>query len=237
MTNRVRLDNVDHAELTVAAGHARAFGDAVNQVLVLPSEFEQVQREYPILFRRDEAESFYAVALLGLDLDENLFLADEGWQARYVPMVQQRGPFLLGPPADGGGEPVVHVDLDDPRVGAAGGEPLFLRHGGATPYLQRVTGVLHALRRDAETAGPFFAALQACDLIQAVSLDIKLDDGKSYVVPNVFTVAQDRLAALGGAPLDRLHRSGFLRPAIMAATSIANVSRLIELKNTREAAR
>uniref|UniRef100_UPI0025F8E060 SapC family protein n=1 Tax=uncultured Caulobacter sp. TaxID=158749 RepID=UPI0025F8E060 len=93
--NRVLLNNVDHADLRVIVSYGVAYGDALNQVLVLPTEFEAVQREYPILIRKDAAGAWQAVALLGLDRDENLFLDETGWNARYVPAVQRRGPFSI----------------------------------------------------------------------------------------------------------------------------------------------
>jgi hypothetical protein len=124
MTNRVLLNNVDHGDLRVATGHRPAFGDAINQVLIFPTEFEAVQREYPIFFRKDAEGAFQSVALLGLDRDENLFLEESGqggmWNARYVPAIQQRGPFSIALQSGGGGEPMIHVDLDDPASSRRG---------------------------------------------------------------------------------------------------------------------
>jgi SapC len=228
MANWVKLDNVDHAELVVARRHGAAFGDAVNQVLVFPTEFEQVQRDYPILFRREDGGRFYAVALLGLDLDENLFLADGAWTARYVPVLQQRGPFTADPT---GGLPL--IDLDDARVGADDGEPLFLPHGGSTPYLQHVTAVIEAIGHGRNSIAPFFTALDELGLLRARALDVQLGDGASYTVADVFTLDEARLADLPAAALVPLHRSGMLRAATMAAASLGNVARLIELKNAR----
>ena len=37
-----------------AVAHGQAHGDAVNQALLFPNEFEAAQRDYPILFRRDD---------------------------------------------------------------------------------------------------------------------------------------------------------------------------------------
>src|SRR5207302_4590018 len=51
MAKRVPLDNVDHQHLRVIAGATSEV--SVNQALVVPSEFEQLQREYSILFRKD----------------------------------------------------------------------------------------------------------------------------------------------------------------------------------------
>ena len=96
MTNIVLLDNVTHKDLRVRTGYSVEFGDHVNLALVFPTEFAFVQREYPILFRRYPDGDPEAVALLGLDKGENLFLDEPGWNARYVPAVQQRGPFLIG---------------------------------------------------------------------------------------------------------------------------------------------
>ena len=88
MANRVPLDNVDHQHMRVMQ---RATADvSVNQALVVPSEFEQLQREYPILFRKDSDGEFQAVAVLGLDRGENLFLSEGEWTTRYVPATLRR---------------------------------------------------------------------------------------------------------------------------------------------------
>src|SRR5688572_1104324 len=113
MTNKVLLNNVDHADLRVISRPGPEFGDSVNQVLVFPTEFEDLQREYPIFFRKDANDHYQAVALLGLDRDENLFLGAEGWNARYVPAALQRGPFsIVLQAAQAGTAPMIHIDLD-----------------------------------------------------------------------------------------------------------------------------
>ena len=147
MSTVAKLNNIDHAGLRVAAGRGAVWGEAVNQVPVFPTEFEAVQRDFPIVFHRDEDGAFRALALLGLDRDENLFLDGERWLARYVPALLARGPFSIGVETrpDGGQEPMIYLDLDHPRVAAEGGEPLFLPHGGNTPYLDHVVEVLQVI--------------------------------------------------------------------------------------------
>jgi hypothetical protein len=237
MTNRLLLNNVDHHDLRVIAGHSPAFGDSVNQVLVFPTEFDAVQREYPILFRRD-SEATQAVALLGLDADENLFLDDSGWQARYVPAIQRRGPFSIGvQERDDDGElrrePLIHIDLDDPRVGQTEGLPLFLPHGGNAPYLEHISEVLRTIYVGIETAGTTYAAFEALGLLQPIKLEIMLSEVERYVISDYLAMDPERLAALDGAELERLNRGGHLRAAFLAASSLANVNRLIELKNRK----
>jgi len=239
MTNNVLLNNVDHQDLRVDTRHGPAHGDAINQVLIFPTEYEEIQREYPIFFRRDEAGHFQSIALLGLDTDENLFLGDGAWQACYVPAMQRRGPFSIAlqeQPGGIGAQPMIHVDLDHPRIAAGEGEPLFLPHGGNAPLLERVTEVLRLIYTGLEVSGPMFAAFAALDLIRPVAVEARLSDEELYVLPDFHTIDEDRLAALDGAALERLHRGGFLRAAFHVAASLGNVSRLLELKNSRRAA-
>ena len=241
MTNVVLLNNIDHHDLRVVTRHAAAYGDAVNLAAIFPTEFEDVQREYPILFRSDAGGAIQAVALLGLDRDENLFLGEGGWQGRYVPAILRRGPFSIGLREEEAGgqirrEPMIHVDLDDPRVSREEGEPVFLQHGGNAPYLDHVAGVLRTLYSGMEVAGPMFAAFDALGLIQPVEIEVSLNDEESYQLPDFLTIAQDRLADLDGASLEQLNRQGYLRLAFLAAASLANVGRLIELKNRMRAA-
>ena len=85
MTTPIPLDTIDHHDLHVAARHGPEFGDAVNQLLAMPGEFEALAREFPILFRQDDTGTWRAVVLLGLERGENLFLADGRWTSRIVP--------------------------------------------------------------------------------------------------------------------------------------------------------
>ena len=51
------LNNIDHHDLGFVHLHGVAFGDNINQMLVFPTEFEEIQREYPIFFRRTDGAS------------------------------------------------------------------------------------------------------------------------------------------------------------------------------------
>ena len=243
VTNIVLLNNVDHQDLTVVTGHGPEFGDAVNQVLVFPTEWQDLQREYPILFRRSEDGRFQSVALVGFDRDENLFLGDGVWQARYIPALHQRGPFSIGLMRndDGSeGEPMIHIDLDSPRIAprATGvrGLPVFLPHGGNSPYLDGVSDVLGRIHDGVLMNDAMFDAFQSEGLIEPVSLEIFLDETNKYTLDDLYTISAERLAALDGEALARLHGPGFLQLAVFATASVGTVSSLIERKTSRLAA-
>lgn len=241
MTRTVLLDNIAHKDLRVRTGYSAEFGDSVNNVVVFPTEFVYVQREYPILFRRDTNGQLQAVALLGLDKDENLFLEGNRWNGRYVPAVLQRGPFLIGfrkMELNGEivNEPVIHVDLDHPRISQTEGEPLFLRHGGHSPYLERANRMLQIIYKGTDIAGRMFAAFEEAGLIEAMQVEVQLDDRVQYKLPGFLTISQERLAQLDGAQLERLNKAGYLQYAMLVVASIGNITWLIELKNRKRAA-
>ena len=232
MPHPVPLNPVAHRHLRVVAGHGAAFGDAANQALVFPDEFEEVQREYAILLRRDEAGGWRFTALLGLEAGENLYLDGDRWNARYVPALHARGPFSIGVPAHGG-EPMVHVDLDHPRVHSAG-EPVFDADGAPTPLLDRATAALRRIYTGAARGAALIAAWSAYDLIAPVTLHLDLDDTRRVSVPDCFTIDAGRLAALDGAALERLNHDDLLRPAIWVSASLGNIRHLLGRKLRRE---
>lgn len=232
MANRVALNNVDHAALKVVPRAGPDFGDAVNQLLLVPTEFEAATREYPIFFRRDQDGNFQAIALLGFERGENLFLDGDRWTTRYVPAVQRRGPFFIAVRPDSG-EPIIHIDLDDPRVGESEGEPLFKPHGGNAPYLEHVAEALFAIHEGLAVAPRMFASFQELELLQPVELNVDLGDGLTVNIPNLFTIGSEQFAALGGDQLADLNRSGFLSAAVLARASLGNVAHLIDLKNRK----
>ena len=76
MTRHVLLNNIAHKDLRVITRHGSGFGDNVGTVLTFPTEFADVQREYPIFFRKDPEYRRVHVAsrCWASRKDENLFL-------------------------------------------------------------------------------------------------------------------------------------------------------------------
>ncbi|RZM29601.1 MAG: peptide ABC transporter permease [Sphingomonas sp.] len=227
----VLLNNVDHRDLRVRIGHHARYGDAINQTRVFPAEFEELQREYAILIRRDENGDLFATVLLGLDPDENLFLDGERWDARYVPAARARGPFSIG---GAEGEPMVHVDPDHPRV-ADDGQPVFRDLGGNAPLLDHVSAMLQRIYVGLRTEKAMYDAFAAAGLLEPATLQLDLGEGRRYNIPDRFTIDAGRLAALDREALARLHHDDFLRPALWIASSLGNLRHLIDRKLRSEA--
>jgi hypothetical protein len=232
MTNVARLDNVQHAALRLRRGHGARFGEAVNQVAVFASEFAQVQREYPILFARTPEGALQGAAILGFDRDENLFLDGERWDAAYIPALLRHRPFTIGAAA---GEPVVCVDLADPRIAADGeqGEPVFKAHGGNAPALEAALEALRTLQAGAAAAAALTALFDELGLAEPVQLQVKFDEHSGVDFDGYLAVVPERIAALDDAALGRLNRAGLLDTAVLAAASLGTMPRLIARKQRK----
>jgi len=230
----------DHAILTAAAHanvrvrHERGpdMGDAVMSCLVVPDEFRRVQNEYPILFRRNlEDGTTVAVALFGFDNGENLYLAGDRWDARYVPLAMEIQPLLIGADPNGGEGGQVHIDMASPRLSESEGTRLFDADGRPSTFLEDRIEKLGALDTGYRQSAGFFAALQRHELLEPLSVEVTLDDGSTNRLVGFHVIDEDRLQDLGAAALDDLHREGHLMPIFMALASHANLTALIARKN------
>lgn len=239
MPNHVLLDNVAHKDLRIITTRSARYGDNIASTPVFSTEIRRVQSEYPIVFRENESEGrFEPVAMLGLASGENLFLENDSWKARHVPLAVQRQPFLIGFQTDTEGgvpveEAVVHIDMDSPRVSDSEGEPVFLEHGGISPYLEYMTAVLKAINEGHKQNKGFSDALVQQGLLEPFTLEVELNDGKKFKLMGFHTIHEEKLNALVGDALESLHSRGYLEHIYMAIASIANFSTLIDKKNAR----
>ncbi len=239
MANHVLLDNVAHKNLRIITERSARFGDEVPSTRIFATEFRRVQAEYPIVFRENASEGgFDALAMFGLEGGENLFLDDDRWDARYIPLTIERQPFLVGYQQqweDGVPvkEAVVHIDMDSPRISETEGEAVFLEHGGVSPYLEHISSVLKSIREGHEYSKGLSEALVRYELLEPFTLEIQLDDGARFKLVGFHTIHEEKLDALDGDALESLHSNGYLEAIYMSIASIANFSVLIEKRNER----
>ena len=232
--NFVLLNNIDHQNLKVITAHAAKYGDDVQYAMTFPLEFRQVQACYPIFFRKDaNTGEFAPIALFGFQPKENLFLDDSGWNAPYIPLMIRRQPFVIGTQAGEGDEQaaVVSLDMNSPRVSESEGEPLFLEHGGLSAYLSSVTEILETLRLADEMGKRFVNTLLELDLIESVIMQVELNDGSQHELVGYYTINEEKLHAIKGEPLEKLHREHYLESIYMILASMTSFRTLVEKKN------
>ncbi|MCE4538006.1 SapC family protein [Pelomonas sp. P7] len=237
MTRPALLDNVTHRHLRVRTERSAALGDARQSALALPAEFRQLQAHFPIVFQHvDGGAGFQPIVLLGLEEEQNLFLTEAGWDAPVVPMALQRDPFMIGRGAEG---LQLHVDLDSPRIvrpeEGEVGTAVFMPHGGHSDYLDHVVGLMEHLHAQAQRLPAFIEALTGHQLLEPFALDIELSNGEQGRLAGLYTIHEERLAALPGAALEALQREGHLLPIYMQLASLAQLPGLVERANRRVA--
>ncbi|MEP6503331.1 MAG: SapC family protein [Betaproteobacteria bacterium] len=229
--NSVLLDNVTHRDLRVITTRGADWGDDVMSTPVFVSEFRSVQAHYPIVFHKATPDTApQPVALLGLRNGENLFLDARGWDAHYVPLALERGPFMIG---RAGEDLLVNIDLDSPRIGRGEGAPVFLPHGGSTEYLDRINSVLLAIHEGVQALPAFVDALLHFELLESFVLDIAAADGSQNRLAGFYTLAEERLAVLSANALGQLHERGYLAAIYMVMASTSHLRDLIERHNRR----
>ena len=239
MATNVLLNNVSHSGLKVITRFGEEFGDAVSSVMAFPTEFMELQKEYPILFRKNaETNKFQAVALLGFEKGENLYLnsnSKTGWDATYIPAVVAKGPFLIGlqPDGDSDKEPVIHIDLDHPKVSQDDGYPLFLDYGGNSPYLEHIASLLTLIHQGVAIQDKMYNLFTELNLIEPVNIEIQLNNGEKCRLTGNYTINQKTLLELPGAQLERLNKLGLLPLAYAVIASLSNIRKLTEIKNSK----
>jgi len=232
MSNHAVVNNVDHKHTRIITERAQQYGDAVMATMIFPFEFRNIQACYPILFQKDsETGKFYPVALLGFEQNENLFLTDSGWEANYIPLNVLRQPFMVGFQAD---NPIVSIDMNNPRVNESEGEAVFTESGESSEYMQQMTDILSEVHKGYQNGKRFIDAILEFELLEPLTLNITLNDGSNNQLLGFYTINEDKLREMRGEELEKLNSKGFLQPLFMAVASISRLTHLINLKNQRK---
>ncbi|MEJ0087001.1 MAG: SapC family protein [Pseudomonadota bacterium] len=233
MTQHALLNNIQHRDVRIITANGAQYGDDVMAAITFPSEFRTIQAHYPIVFAKDREENYAPIALFGFREKQNLFLKGDKWDATYQPLMMERQPFLIGSAPNG---KVIHIDLDHPRVSRTEGQPVFLEHGGNSPFLDRVGNLLANIDAGLALNAPFVAALLEHKLLESFALDIQFSDQTQNRFTGFHAIQEERLNALDGTALESLHRKGFLSAIYMTIASFARFRDLIERASKLNAA-
>lgn len=240
MTNKI-LNNVDHKDLKVDTQPHKDYGDYVNRVPIVTTEYSDLHKQFPILiYKNTDSGELSSHAILGLEKDENLFIENNAWQTHYVPTMLARGPFSLAHrKAEENGEEftetLIMVDEEHPRCGAEDGEAVFMEFGGETIYLEYIKKVLKTIEVGIQIDKLFFQLLEELDLLEPVSIELTLSSEKQINFTGYYTINQGTMGSLDGDSLKKLNQAGVLGLIFYMMSSMDNFEKMIQLKNTKDA--
>jgi len=236
MNKHAVLNHRDHLTLKLNQQYSVDLGDGVNSMMVFPVEYRDIQSHYPIFFQKNpDTGEFYSLALFGFERGENLFLADNRWDAPYLPLMVEKQPFFIGfqedKEADGGKAMMVTADLDSPRLTSDDGVALFNPDGSPTECLQRKMNVLERVHQGNEHSIKFIEAITELELLEPFSLEVTLADGSNNQLLGFYTLKEEAIQALNGEQLERLSKEGFLISLFMIIASHSRIGDLVNRKN------
>lgn len=232
MSNLVAFDPKLHSQVRLDLTRIAASCAEVQLLPVVPAEFAQVATQSPIvLTKHGHTGQFVFVALFGFCPGENLFWQQGQFQGLYQPLQLRRQPFFLGYEGE---HPLLCLDLNHPALlpnGHQDGELLVEADGRDGPYLQSVKACLGELMRGEQQQQQLMPLLAEFDLIQPLSLEITFADQHSVKLQGLYSIDQQKLAALPAQALWRFHQQGALAAIYTQLASMAQLYPLIERKN------
>jgi hypothetical protein len=232
MTNLVALHNQLHQGLRVDTQSVEAYGGQLHMVPVVLSEFLKLAVQFPIAVTKNkETGQFVCVAIFGFQPGENLFIKDARWDSLYLPLQIKRQPFFLGSAEGSADDYVICIDRTHKSLQANSGEAIFDTQGNDTAYMQNIKAILAELVNGEAATQTFIKALSDMQLLQAMHLDIKFNNGETIRVEGIYTVNEQRLRSLDKDDLFKLHNQDWLAPIYTMITSLGHIHGLVERKN------
>ncbi len=228
------LNANSHSLIKIKQTYPKGEGFEQGAVMVYPCEICELQKEYPILFRKHgETGRLFPNALLGFEEKENLFIGNNSqWNASYIPLAVQKGPFFItANPSDESGSPVLSIDSKHPSVNESEGEALFDSSANPTRYLDHINQVMARMHHDTPRIKAMVDAFSELDLLEPLNIDIQFENGEAINFSGAYTITREKLSELDGESLLSLNKQGLLSIAFYIADSLNNLSKLIETKN------
>jgi hypothetical protein len=224
------ISNARHEKWSVKAEGSYKFAADVNAVPLMTAEFVAATHEYPIVFSVDADDNVMPVAVMGLDANKSLFVAEDGsWNSNYIPAFIRRYPFVFSASDDG---KTLTLCIDESFEGldrhGAGGQRLFTDEGSRTPYLESMLAFANTYQSEHQRSRLFGDILKKLDLLEPSEAKITLSDGTSRSLTGFQCVSRSKLKSLGGDKLSELTSNDAMELIFLHLYSMRNFDGLIQ---------
>jgi hypothetical protein len=208
-------------------------------------EFGKACVNLPIAFIW-QGERFLPVAVQGVELNSNLFVAPDGrWLGGYTPAVYRSYPFGLAPTQDE--QLVLCVDQDsglifdegDVSNGETGNQKklrFFDEQGQLDPSVREILTFLEQIQASRAVTERICSALAEEGLIVPWNAVVKCPDGP-HEIPGLYRIDEVKLQGLTAEALFRLNQVGALSAAYCQLVSMQHIQTLGALTQLNSAAK
>jgi len=230
----VPVSREQHGRLRIKPVTGFGFSRGFHLASLAMQEFVRASAFYPIVFLDDrERDVFRAVALLGVESGENLFLEQDGsWlKGAYIPGILRRYPFALAD-TETPDEYAVCVDEGAGLLDANEGLELFGQDGSPTDTLENVKRFLGELQQMDALTRQFSAFLSRHNLLRPLNLRVQIAGGARDIAGS-YVVNEERLDALNDAAFLEMRSLRYLQPIYSHLSSLPQIDRLVRLKEAR----
>jgi hypothetical protein len=208
------------------------YARATNSVLLGAAEFAPAMRSYPIVFTSTEPR--VAVAVLGLEGDENLFVGEDGkWrEGDYIPAYVRRYPFIF----------LEHPDKNELTlcIDEASGlliqteDRLLFEAGEPTQLTRDALEFCREFHQQTLTSAAFVGELARHSLLVPNEARAVLNSGKEMTLRDFQVVDEAKFNALPDDVFLEWRHRGWLSLVYCHLLSMASWSHLVELAAKKE---
>ena len=229
----VPVTKARHAGKKIKQVEGFAFASKFHIASIMAHEFSRASAIYPVVFLEDKTkDEFRPVVLMGLEAGENLFVdANQKWEASYVPAIIRRYPFALASTGEEG-KFTVCIDEGSELVNDSEGVDLFNAEGEPAEALENVKRYLAELQQMDAFTRDFCKYMAEHNLFTPLNMRVRQAD-QIKNINGCYVVNEERLNNLSSERFIEMREKGYL-PAIYAQlVSLAQIERLMMLKDAR----
>lgn len=230
-TNIAAITPETHKNVKVRSDASVSFAEKLHIIPIVVNEFADAAANFPIVFVKDEkSDRFRVCAMMGLEVEKNLFYQGGNWAGTHVPMNIGRQPFAFAPLGDGQSMGAA-IDMNSDLVSETEGTALFDNEGNQTEYFQRANAFLAQLFEGEVATQRFSDAIKKHDLLRDFRLIMEDETGTKAELVGLQTISAEQLQALSDEAITEMQKEGFLAAAHIAIQSMAQIKRLVKMNN------
>lgn len=233
MAELVELSSKTHADLKLVENCALMEAKTQHVIGLKVSEVGMAASSFPLFFTKNSQTGDWAIsAVSGLELNTNLFIEDDYWDATYLPTIMQTYPFYLMKSERDEGSYTIGIDEENKAFSKTKGKPLFESSGKASIMLSGITTMLEEDIKNQIHTHQYSKALDELGLIKGMNVLVQYSDGNTNTLQGLYTPDEEKLQSMSIEDLDALRQKGYLAPIYSMLISIYQLNTMI-LRNNR----
>jgi len=227
------LSSKTHADLKMIENCALEVARTQHVINVKVSEVGMAAGSFPLFISKNSHTGDWAMsAVTGIELNTNLFIDGDYWDATYLPTGMQTYPFFLMKSEREEGSFTIGIDENNVAFSKEKGKPLFEENGRASMLLSGVTSMLEDDMKNEVHTYQFCKMLDEKGLIKSLDVLVHYADGQTNTLKGLYSPDEEKIQALPLEELGELREKGYLAPIYAMLISIFQFNALI-LRNNR----